>query len=96
MPVLEVSGAISKLYANNSNPYRRTSLMSVLIDWLNENVGGYYGKGDDNVIAVGSGWELFVLYNGKPKSPDNEDSVVTYHLDITDEAMASMFVLKWL
>ena len=28
MPVLEVSGAISKLYANNSNPYRRTSLMS--------------------------------------------------------------------
>ena len=62
---------------------------------LAENVGEYYGKGDDNVIAVGSGWELFVLFNGMPKSPDNEDSVVTYHLDITDEAKATMFMLKW-
>ena len=50
-----------------------------------------------DTIAIGSGWEIFALHNGKiPKPNSNEDAVVTFHVDITDEAKSTLFALKWI
>jgi hypothetical protein len=85
------------------NPYDRSGVSRALCkieDWLEENVGEYCGGGNDgvndNVIAIGLGWELFSLYNGKPKRPEYEDAEVTWHVDITDEQKSVLFGLKWL
>ena len=85
----------------NFNPLDRTrpenrSRMGMLVTWLAENVGPFYGSGQDNVKRIGSGWEIYVLYNGHPVAPDNEDCEVTWHIDITDEAKSTLFALKWI
>jgi hypothetical protein len=68
-----------------------------MIEWLTENVGEYYGRGEGNVTRIGCGWEMFTLYNGKSREPTAyEDAVVTYHIDITDEAKSTLFALKWI
>lgn len=69
----------------------------ILKEWLNENVGEYYGRGEDPVTDVGSGWEAFVLRNGSREQPkDDEDCVVSWHIDIADDEKATLFALKWL
>lgn len=75
----------------------RQNRLVELRSWLNNNVGEYYGRGDDPVLDIGSGWEIFVMHNGKiGRPPDNEDSVTTWHLDITDEAKSTLFALTWI
>ena len=73
------------------------TVLGSITDWLHENVGECYGAGDksSNILAIGSGWEVFKLYNGKPNYRDDEDHVVTWHVNITDEAKSVMFALKW-
>ena len=85
------------------DPYIRNTMSTALYqieEWLEENVGEYYGPGDDginnNVIAIGHGWEVFSLYNGKPRRPELGDAEVTWHVDISDEQKAILFALKWL
>ena len=63
----------------------------VVQDWLIENVGEYYGRGERAVVAVGSGWEMmFNVYT-------SEDVVLELVLsvDIDDQAKATFFALKW-
>ncbi len=68
-----------------------------IIDWLKDNVGEFYGPGDGVVSKIGSGWEILRFYNGKPIEPAyHEDAVVTWHVDITDEAKSTLFALKWI
>jgi hypothetical protein len=65
--------------------------------WLEENVGECDGPGDEHVINIGAGWELFRMYNGKPEMPDpDHDTSITWHVDITDEKLSTMFALKWI
>jgi hypothetical protein len=84
------------------DPYARGTISSALAqieDWLEENVGEYCGPGHggfmSNVIAVGQGWEVFSLYNGKPERPVYEDAEVTWHVSITNEQKSVLFALKW-
>lgn len=73
------------------------SVLASIKTWLVETVGEYYGPGDDNVLYIGSGWEIFRLYDGKPGLPHpDHDTCVTWHVDITDEAQSVMFALKWI
>ena len=76
-------------------PIEARSEMQNLVAWLSEHVGTFYGGGEDNIKRIGSGWEIFTLYNGKPKAPEWEDSEVTWHVDITDEQKSLLFALKW-
>lgn len=66
-------------------------------EWLAKNVGEYYGRGEDPITDVGSGWEIFVLQNGKlERARDDEDVCITWNVDITDEDKSVLFALKWL
>jgi hypothetical protein len=82
------------------DPYRRDRgygrAVTPILDWLEENVGEHYGPGDENVSHIGAGWEIFRLYNGKPESPGWQDTEVSWHVDITDEAKSMLFALKWI
>lgn len=63
-----------------------------IVAWLTENVGEYYGNGDDPVIHVGLGWEI--LYH---RDVDWEENYITnWVLDITDDAKSAHFALKWI
>jgi hypothetical protein len=75
-----------------------------LVNWLSENVGEYYGTGEDHTtpddyrdnsgsskIRIGSGWEIVRDWRGDPDGYVE----VCWKLDITDEAKASFFALKW-
>jgi hypothetical protein len=74
----------------------RRNKLSEVRAWLNDHVGEYYGKGEDPILDIGSGWEIFVMHNGKIGRPrDDEDSVITWHLDITDSAKSTHFALVW-
>ncbi len=98
MPIFDITRAV--LVARpQRNIYDRSrqNRFAEIEQWLVEYVGEYYGPGDDHTIAIGSGWEIFVLHNGKiPKPNSNEDAVVTFHVDITDEAKSTLFALKWI
>ena len=67
-----------------------------ILEWLEENVGERYGPGDGNVSDIGAGWELFRLYNRSPTAPKDMDTEVTWHVDITDERLSTLFALKWI
>lgn len=89
-------------YQREYDPYDRrpVTLRSAMRDiraWLEENVGECYGPGDEHVINIGAGWELFRMYNGKPEMPNHDhDTSITWHVDITDEKLSTMFALKWI
>ena len=62
-----------------------------MVAWLTENVGHYYGRGDEDVIHVGSGWEIRYL-----RDIDWEENYTTeWIVDITDDAKSMMFTLIW-
>ena len=104
MAVFDITPSIlNHTHAREYDPYARRTVSSALCkieDWLEENVGEYYGPGNDgvnnNVIAIGHGWEVFSLYNGKPNSPELMDAEVTWHVGITDDQKALLFALKWI
>jgi hypothetical protein len=74
----------------------RRDTLPALRTWLSEHVGEYYGRGDDPVVDIGSGWEIVVLRNGKRTQPTEiVDTVVTWELDITDEEKSVLFALRW-
>lgn len=76
-------------------PIEHRSGMQNLVAWLSEHVGTFYGGGDGNVKRIGSGWEIFALYNGKTQAPEWEDCEVKWYVDIADEAKSTLFALKW-
>ena len=101
MAIFNISDIILNDLREPYNPLDRTlpenrSIIRVLTTWLAIYVGEFYGGGDGNIKRIGSGWEMYVLYNGKPTAPENEDCEVTWHLDITDEAKSILFALKWM
>ena len=73
-----------------------------LTDWLSENVGEYYGSGEDytdkekNVgsesIRIGSGWQITKDWKGDPDGYVE----IWWKLDITDDAKSTLFALKWI
>ena len=81
------------------NPYERNGRrmrFDEICDWLSENIGEYYGPGDNGVMLIGSGWEIFEIHNNRPPDTNStDDAVVTYHVDITDDAKSMLFALKW-
>jgi hypothetical protein len=66
-----------------------------LLHWLDENVGTY--DGTNFVNRSGDGWQITKLWNGSRNRPEEwQMSIVSYELDITDEAKATLFALKWM
>lgn len=75
------------------------SALTEITEWLEKNVGEHYGPGDSdsNVLAIGSGWEIFTLYNGQAeRTTEYEDTDITWNVDITGEARSVLFALKWI
>lgn len=68
--------------------------LTEIINWLNENVGEYYGRGEDPVIRVGSGWEI-VTQREYETETEEEFTIISFAVDITDPAKASHFALVW-
>lgn len=66
-----------------------------MVEWLTENVGHYYGRGDGEVIHVGSGWEIVVDTVDHP-GKEGGYTQTGWLVDITDEQKAMLFALKWL
>ena len=72
-----------------------------LTNWLTNNVGAYYGAcslnynhepgREINPIHTGAGWQIEAVvdvdYHG--------DILISYQTDITDEKMATFFILKY-
>lgn len=60
--------------------------------WLVDNVGQFYGRGEYRVLEIGSGWEI------KAVEDVSEDGTtyIEFVVDITDEAKATAFALRWL
>lgn len=72
------------------------NLRSELVHWLDQNVGEYHGRGEGSTVAIGHGWEMFVMRDhSREQAPMNVDYVVTWHVDITDPSLAAMFALRW-
>lgn len=85
----------------------RSKNIKKLIEWLSENVGEYYGVGEDHtknnplvvitatsgktVAHIGSGWQIERDWKGDPDGYME----VCWLLDITDDAKATMFALKF-
>ena len=108
MPIFDVTDIVTGLGRDPSNPYSRPDRFKnivTLVEWLKENVGEYYGTGEDHttpddvqdnrgssVIRIGSGWEIIRDWRGDP----NGYVEVWWKIDITDEAKASFFALKWI
>jgi hypothetical protein len=82
-----------------------------IVDWLSENVGEYYGTGEDrsiqdlaedvkehregkSVLHIGAGWQLEREWRGDPTGYGYME--VWWRVDITDEAKAMLFALKWI
>lgn len=100
---------VTRVVAHTESVYdrfgRRAKNIQELVDWLTENVGEYYGRGEDHtrdeednkrqghaVLYIGSGWQLERDWKGDP----NGYMEVWWKVDITDEQLASFFALKWI
>jgi len=93
---------------DRTDPYARPDRFKnimYLVDWLKENIGEYYGTGEDHttpddvqnnsgtsVIRIGNGWQIERDWKGDP----NGYVEVWWKLDITDDVKASFFALRWL
>lgn len=107
MAVFDVTSIVTGV-KDRSNPYARPDRFKnimTLVDWLKENVGEYYGTGEDrttpddvqnnsgsSAIRIGKGWQIERNWKGDP----NSYVEVWWKVDITDEAKASFFALNWL
>jgi hypothetical protein len=91
MAIFDISHVIVDL---DGQWYRERDLPSihVLIDWLEEHVGQYYGVGDRPVLRIGSGWEIIA----KTERDADGYSTFGYLIDITDEQASIHFALRWL
>lgn len=66
--------------------------LSEVISWLDENVGEYYGRGEDPVVRVGSGWEIITQ---REYENTEEFTIISWAVDITDPVKSSHFALVW-
>lgn len=64
--------------------------LSAIIEWLDNNVGEYYGIGDHPVMRVGSGWEIRSEEELVP-----EGISISWVVDITDEKKFTLYALTW-
>lgn len=105
MPVFDVTRAITHTDSVWERSGRRFQNIKVMVDWLTEHVGEYYGHGEDHtrdseendrqgnsVLHIGSGWQLERGWKGDP----NGYVEVWWKVDITDEAKATLFALTWM
>ena len=105
MPVFDITSTVTRSDSVYDRGGRRFKNIMELVDWLNENVGEYYGPGEDHTqedhesnansgssaIRIGAGWEIIRDWRGDP----NGYVEVWWKLDITNEAKATLFALKW-
>jgi hypothetical protein len=111
MPVFDITNIVAGVNVTHYDPLARPNrfknIMN-LVEWLSDNVGEYYGVGEDHTvpervdvasnsagtsaIRIGSGWEIVRDWRGDPDGYVE----VWWRLDITDEAKATLFALKWL
>lgn len=105
MPVFDVTRVVThsdSIWDRNDHRFKN---IRALVDWLTENVGEYYGHGTDHtredneparkghsVLHIGSGWQLERDWKGDPDGYVE----VWWKVDITDEAKATYFALKWI
>ncbi len=103
MPVFDVTRVVTHTDSVLQRSNQRYKNIKALVEWLSGNVGDYYGHGEDHTIArddrkgtavlhIGSGWELERDWKGDPDGYVE----VWWKVDITDEAKATLFALKWI
>lgn len=106
MPVFDVTPVVAHSDSIWDRSDRRFKNIRAMVNWLTENVGDYYGRGEDHtrddhegnerqgnaVLHVGSGWQLERDWKGDP----NGYVEVWWRVDITDEAKATLFALTWI
>jgi len=61
--------------------------------WLEENVGQYYGResGITSDREIGSGWE----FGAFSEADDKGNLKISWFVDIADEQLATMFMLRF-
>ena len=105
MPVFDITNVIThteSIWDRSDSRYRK---IKAIVNWLTENVGEYYGRGEDRtldpdefehkghaVLHIGSGWQLERDWKGDPDGFVE----VWWRVDITDDAKATLFALKWI
>jgi hypothetical protein len=103
MPVFDVTRIVTHSESVMDRSDSRYKNIKAMVDWLTENVGEYYGRGGGHtrdqdegkgnaVLYIGSGWQLERDWKGDPDGYVE----VWWKVDITDEAKATLFVLKWI
>ena len=105
MPVFDVTRVVTRTDSVMDRANIRWKNIKAMVDWLTEHVGAYYGRGDDHtrdleadvkkgsdVLHIGSGWQLERDWRGDP----NGYVEVWWKVDITNEADATLFALKWI
>jgi hypothetical protein len=77
--------------------------MNPLLHWLDQNVGAYIGPGTgfkdnlyvdgerESVLHIGKGWQISAV-----DYVDGYGHTMIYELDITDDKLATFFILKFL
>ena len=105
MPVFDISSVVahSETVMDRGVAHRFKNIRNV-VDWLTENVGDYYGHGEDHtidvdgalsghaVLHIGSGWQIEQDWKGDPGGYVE----VWVKVDITDEVKSTLFALKWI
>jgi hypothetical protein len=78
--------------------------MNWILNWLHYNVGEYIGSGNgfdnelmrrhshrETVLYIGKGWQISAI-----ETVDGYGHMLKYELDITDDKLATFFILKFL
>ena len=89
MAVFDIS---RRIFGSSKDPYNH---LPDIVEWLSENVGEYYGKGEDPVLRIGSGWQISTSREPYYDEESGGGVIVSFHLDITDEQKSTLFALKW-
>lgn len=105
MPVFDVTRVVAHSDSVYDRFENRRKNIGAMVGWLSENVGEYFGPGSDPsgdpriddrkghaVLYIGSGWQLEREWRGIPGGYME----VWWKVDITDEAKATIFALKWI
>ncbi len=62
-----------------------------IINWLTEHVGPFYGRGEDPITHIGSGWEIIVV-----RDIDWEENYITnWAVDISSPELSTLFALTF-
>lgn len=77
-------------YLNDHIFDRGKKRLEDIINWLDKNVGEYYGIGEHPVMRIGSGWEI-----RSEEELVSEGISISWVVDITDEKKFMLYVLTW-